>query len=166
MGLAAAVLLVPDAVQGVRDRFEGDPAETMSRFASAIQYVPPLALVFVDHPPLGMGTGALQNAANLRGELSPYVVENEHGRVLIELGVPGYLLMSAVRVGLIVALLRAGWFLRARGKRPAAGAAFALAALTLPGNLLFDHVFQALYFIGVGIVLEATVREDAARPRS
>ncbi len=49
--------------------------------------------------------------------------------------------------------------LKRAGERAAAGAAWALAALTLPGNLFFDHIFQALYFLAAGIVLQSVARE-------
>ena len=33
-----------------------------------------------------------------------------------------------------------------------------MAALTFPGNLFFDYIFQALYFTALGIVLQAAVQ--------
>jgi hypothetical protein len=158
--VAGALLFSPDAAQGVRDRFLDDGAETHGRLRDGAQLVPPLAMLLVDHPALGLGTGTLQNAAIAAGEVPRFLVEAEQGRVLIEQGIPGYLLLSILRVGLIVALLRAGRRLKRAGRRPEAGVAWALAALTLPGHIFFNHVFQALYFIAAGIVLEALARAD------
>lgn len=158
--VAGALLFSPEAAQGVRDRFIDDRAETQGRFLDGAQLVPPLAMLLVDYPVLGLGTGTLQNAAIAAGEIPRFLVEAEQGRVLIEQGVPGYLLLSILRIGLIVALIRAGRRLKRAGRRPEAGVAWALAALTLPGHIFFNHVFQALYFIAAGIVLEALARAD------
>lgn len=163
LSIAVAILMAPDAIQGVGDRFFANPSETRGRLGEALGYVPPFAMAFTDYPLLGLGTGTLQNAAVMYGATQEWVVEHEHGRVLVEQGIPGYLLISLLRIGLVVGLFRAGRILKRAGMRTEAGAAWALAAFTLPGNLFFDHVFQALYFIGVGIVLEGVVR---ARARS
>ena len=161
--IVAAQTLSATALEGIRSRFIDDPEETESRFVDGLAAIPPLAMVFGEYPALGLGTGTLQNAASLNGPAPRYVAEAEPHRVLIEQGIPGYLLLSLLRVGLVVALLRAGTLLRRASMRAEAGAAWALAAFTLPQNLIFDHIFQALYFIGFGIVLESVVRANASR---
>lgn len=158
VAVVTALAVSSDAVEGVRSRFVHDADETRSRFVDSLSLVPPFAMAFFDYPTFGLGTGTLQNAASTYAFSHPYAVEGEQGRILVEQGVPGYLLLSLLRVGLIVALVRAGWLLKRAGKRPEAGAAWALAVLTLPQNLIFDHIFQALYFLAVGIVLESAVR--------
>ena len=69
------------------------------------------------------------------------------------------------KLGLIVALIRAYLILKRAGRRGAAAGAISYAVLTLNGNLTFDHIFQALYFIGCGFILAevvAAVRMGAA----
>ena len=53
----------------------------------------------------------------------------------------------------MVALMRAYKLLKRAGRRGAATAALSYALLTFAGNLTFDHVWQALYFIGCGFIL-------------
>ena len=158
LAITAALLFSGDALQGLQDRFTDDPEESRSRVTDAIVYLPPFALGLVDYPVLGIGTGTLQNAAVSYGATQRYAAEAEQHRVLIEQGAPGYLLLSLLRIGLVVALFRAGMMLKRAGERAPAGAAWALGALTLPGNLFFDHIFQALYFLALGIVLQIVVR--------
>ena len=69
-GLAAAIVSVvafPDAFLGVQGRFQ-DEEETNTRYLLTVaSVVPPLAIAMIDHPPLGVGTGMLQNArVNMR----------------------------------------------------------------------------------------------------
>ena len=148
VGVLAAAALSSEAIQGVEDRFTEDREETRGRFEEALQYLPPLAILFTDYPVLGLGTGNLQNAALVSGYRPPVAAENEQARLLIEQGVVGYLLVSCVRIGILIALIRAGTVLKRRGRRAEAGVAWALAVFSLPGNLFFDHVFQALFFLG------------------
>jgi hypothetical protein len=155
-GIAAAILgtvAFPDALLGVQQRF-ANQEETTYRFVRlASTIVPPLAIWKVDHPPLGIGTGMMQNArTNLRVEAA-YDVEDEVDRYLVELGTFGFLVVWTIKLGLAVALLRAYQILKRAGRRGAAAVALSYALLTLIGNLTFDHVWQALYFVGCGFVL-------------
>ena len=61
--------------------------------------------------------------------------------------------MWAVKLGLIIALFRAHRILKRAGRKGAATAALSYAILTMVGNLTFDHIWQALYFMGCGFVL-------------
>jgi hypothetical protein len=164
---AAALWFAPDAVQGVSDRF--DTSETRERFEAAVEYIPPLAMALVEYPVFGMGTGMMQNAAQMAGVRRRFMTEYEPGRYLLELGAPGYLLFSAVRIGLAIALLRAGRNLKRLGRRAEAGGAYAFAGFAMVGNLVFDHVWQALFFVGVGLILNAHTsavsKRAADRPR-
>jgi hypothetical protein len=82
--------------------------------------------------------------------------------MLVELGLPGYLLVTLVRVGLILALVRAHRTLASQGRRPFAGLALALIPIGVFGQIAMDHVYQALFFTGAGFVLAAC--SDPAPP--
>jgi O-antigen ligase len=97
-----------------------------------------------------------QNAAVSMRIFSDYPAEMEMHRYLVELGVVGFLLVWCVRLGLVFAMLRAYKILRRAERRGAAGAALSYAALTFFGNLTFDHIWQALYFVGAGMILAET----------
>ncbi len=158
-GLAAALVSIiafPDAMLGVQSRFENQE-ETQGRFLEIGTVLPPVALVTVDYPILGVGTGMQQNAHYAMKVYTKWDAEAEVSRLLVELGPVGYSLIWITKLGLIVALLRAYAILKRAQKRGAAGAAFSFAALTMVGNLVFDHVWQALYFIGCGFILAEVV---------
>jgi Kef-type K+ transport system membrane component KefB len=118
--------------------------------------LPPVALAVFDYPMGGVGTGMAQNAAASLHVSSPYAAEAELHRYLVELGVVGFLLMWSLRLGLVVALLRAYKILKQAERRGGAGAALSYAAVTFFGNLTFDHIWQALYFVGVAFILAET----------
>ena len=84
-------------------------------------------------------------------------VEAEMGRYLVELGPFGFLLIWSTKLGLAIALLRAYRLLKRAGRRGAAAAALSYAALTMIGNLAFDHIWQSLYFLGCGSILAEVV---------
>jgi len=106
-----------------------------------------------------------QNARATMAIPVKYNVEVEAGRYLVELGVVGFLFVWMAKLGLVVALARAYLVLKRAGRRGAAAAALSYAFLTLIGNLAFDHIWQALYFLGCGSILAevvSVVRERAA----
>lgn len=164
LAAALAFVVVPEAIEGVQDRFGLD--DTRNRFGEILDLLPPFAIARNAHPMWGIGTGMQQNARVGLQIGSDWESEGEPGRYLIELGVPGYLLVWLARLGLSVALLRAALELR-RAKRGAiAGVALAYAFFAVQGNLTFDHVFQALFFVGVGFILAEVMevrREARAR---
>jgi hypothetical protein len=165
-GVVAAVLAVvvfPDAFIGVQSRFES-AEETNERFVlAAATVVPPLALAKFDYPAFGLGTGMLQNArASMRIPVK-MEVEAEVGRYLVELGPFGFLLVWTAKIGLTVALLRAYGLLKRAGRRGAASAALCYAILAMIGNLAFDHIWQALYFMGCGFILAEVISVLRAR---
>jgi hypothetical protein len=158
-GVAAilAVVVFPDAFLGVQDRF-GNTDETIGRIMETAAVLPPVALSIYNYPPLGIGTGMQQNARfSLHADSSEYAAESEVGRYLVELGPIGYLIVWTTKLGLVVGLARAYAILKRAGRRGAAGAALSYAVLTMFGNLTFDHVWQALYFLGCGFVLAEVV---------
>lgn len=164
-GTLAAVLsvsLFPEAFLGVSDRFS-DTQETQGRYYDALQaYLPPVAIALVDPPFLGIGTGMQQNArASLH--IDPgYDQESETGRYLLELGPIGFLAVWTAKLGLMVALFRAARILKSVGRRGAAAAATSYGVLIFSGNLTFDHVWQALYFVGCGFILAEVVSATKA----
>jgi hypothetical protein len=165
-GIAAAVVSLiafPDAMLGVQSRFENQE-ETQGRFMEMANVLPPVALATVDYPTLGIGTGMQQNARLQLGILTKWDAESEVARLLVELGPVGYSLIWIAKLGLIVALLRAHSLLKQARKLGAAGAALSFAALTMVGNMVFDHVWQALYFTGCGFILAEVV--SIAKPAS
>ncbi len=159
-----ATLASPNAVKGIQDRFEYQ--DTNTRFAQFLEVLPPYALATNEYPILGVGTGMQQNARYALKLHGRWNTEGETGRHLIELGVPGYLLFWLVRIGLVIALIRAGLALRRAGQGAAAGAALAYAVLTMTGNITFDHTWQALYFLGVAFVLHRAAELAPARAPS
>jgi hypothetical protein len=149
-----------ESVEGVVSRFEG--TDTPDRIEEQFAILPPIALAQSFYPLLGIGTGMQQNARfqlGIPGDPA-YMPEGEPGRLLVELGPFGYGLFWTARLGVLIALLRASRILKRTGQIGASGGAAALAALTMFNNLVFDHVWQALFFTSVGIILSATV--DAA----
>lgn len=167
IGGGAAVLLAvvafPDAFAGVQSRFESSE-ETNERYVlAAAQVLPPIALAKFDYPAFGLGTGMLQNARGAMGVAVKMEVEAEVGRYLVELGPFGFLLIWLTKLGLAVALFRANLFLRRAGRRGAATAALCYSILALIGNFAFDHIWQALYFMGCGFILAEVIAVLRAR---
>jgi hypothetical protein len=163
--IVAAVLAVvafPQALEGVESRFEARE-ETMGRIESVATVLPPVALSSLDYPMGGLGTGMQQNfrvAVNVTD--SKYVAEIAAARYLIELGPIGYLLVWVANLGLMVALVRASSILKRGGRRASAGAALSYAVLALVANTAFDHITQALFFLGCGFILSEVQEVVAA----
>jgi drug/metabolite transporter (DMT)-like permease len=159
-GVLAAIVAVavfPDAFIGVQSRFDVD--ETNSRFGiAAANAIPPLGLITFDYPVLGIGTGMMQNARlSMRIDTDKWEGEVETERNLIELGPVGFLVVWLSRLGLIIALFRAYRILKEAGRRGAAAGAMAYLFLSFVGNFTFDHIWQALYFLGCGFILAEVV---------
>ncbi|MFW6086489.1 MAG: hypothetical protein ACODAG_04735 [Myxococcota bacterium] len=153
VALPLTVLLAPQAVQGVADRWEGP--DTRQRLLEPLYVLPPVAIGTFEFPTMGIGTGMQQTARVALGVRAPYNIEPAEGRYLVELGLVGYLLFWLARIGLVVALIKAGTRLRRAGRRGIGGACFGFALLTMFSNFAFDHVWQALYFTGLGLYLRA-----------
>jgi hypothetical protein len=156
---------MPEAVEGVQSRFVDNPEESYGRIASVLLFIPVLPMIMFDYPALGIGTGMQSNARAVFGiPPLPWDIEAEPGRVILELGVVGYVLVWLARLGLMVALVRAALRLRKGGQRGLAGIAFAWAALGVVAPLIVDHIYSALYFIGVGLVLRGVCVLEAETP--
>lgn len=155
VGILAATFAFPDAIFGVESRFQ-DTEETQSRIVNAATIIPPVAIAVLDYPVGGIGTGMMQNAAVALHVNVEYPAEMELHKYLVELGVVGFALIWTVKLGIMVGLLRAYRILRRAGRRGAAGAALSYAAVTFFGNITFDHIWQALFFVGCGFILAET----------
>ena len=142
----------PDAMSGVQSRFQ-NPEETAGRFKELAAVLPPVALLSYEYPMGGIGTGMQQNARGSLGVYSKWEAEGEIPRLLIELGPFGFMLVWMAKLGLTIALFRAYKLLKRAGRRGAAGVAMSYCLLAMAGNLVFDHVWQALYFTGCGFIL-------------
>lgn len=153
LSLVALPMVSGDALDGVLTRFSASTEETNSRFTEALTIFPPVAISFYDHDFMGSGTGTASNAASVLGVGARYYAEFEPARLLVELGTPGYLLVWTARLGLAVALLRLGRRFRAAHLRALTGACQAYAALVFVAPLYADHVYNALYFMGVGVLM-------------
>jgi hypothetical protein len=153
-GAVLATVAFPDALFGVQSRF--DPEESQERLILNAMVLPPVALYMLDYPMLGIGTGMQQNARGSLNVFPKWQTEIEMHRYLVELGPVGFCLVWTAKLGLMVALLRAYRILQRAGRRAAAGAALSYAAVTFFGNITFDHIWQALYFVGSGFILAET----------
>jgi hypothetical protein len=114
---------------------------------------PPAAIATFNYPTFGIGTGMMQAARAALGVRTVWEAELEAERHLIELGPIGFLLIWTTKMGLTVALLRSYSILKKGGRRGASAAAVSFAIVTLVGSPTFDHIWQALYFMGCGFVL-------------
>lgn len=155
IGIAVAGVAFPDAIFGIQSRF-ADSEETAGRLNLALAVIPPVALATLDYPIMGAGTGSMQNAAFSLHVYPKWIAEIEMHRYLVEQGVFGFLLVWTVKFGLVVAFYRASTILKRAGRRAGAGAALSYAAVTFAGHLTFDHIWQALYFMGAGVILAET----------
>ncbi len=158
VGTVGALYLAPEAAQGVLDRFAADEEETTGRLVSAFASIPPVGAFFFEYPLGGIGTGMTHNARQAFGVFSSrWPCEIETHRVLVELGLVGYVFASGARAGLAVALVR----LRGALERPNSifsGYMLALALLGLFLPIVVDHIAQALYFTFVGLVISLARR--------
>src|SRR5262249_5759359 len=91
-----------------------------------------------------------------------YEEEIPAGRYLVELGPVGYLLVWVANLGVAVALIRASTILKRAGRRAASGAALSYALLAMLVNSAFDHIAQALFFMGCGFILSEVLEVTRA----
>ena len=158
--VAIGLWLTPAAAQGVSERFAGE--DTGSRFGAVMYAVPFYTIMNTHYPLLGIGVGMLQNAGPALQIDTGWEEELEPRRVIIELGLPGYLLVWTCRFLLAVALVKAARRLRRAGQGPWAGVAWVYAACVMILPLSTDHVGQSLLFVGIGVVLFRLTAERLA----
>jgi hypothetical protein len=169
IGAIATVVLAtvafPEALEGVQARFEG--GDTEGRLQTIGTILPPVAMASFDYPTMGIGSGMQQNVRSTLGvPPSAYVEEIPAGRCLVELGPIGFLLVWVADLGIMIALIRAGLILKRAGRRAAAGCALSYAFLTFFSNNPFDHISQALFFVGCGFILSEVVDVNAEQARA
>lgn len=126
---------------------------------------------------LGFGIGAThQTAATLAPHLPPYswlrglIVEVESGRILLEMGALGFLLVYLLRISMTAYAFRQILSLRTRFHRAMATASFLFFLSSIPGGVIFDVTSDVYYWFFAGLLL-LVVRLDrevvaAARVRT
>jgi hypothetical protein len=124
----------------------------------------------------GYGVGATQNATPVlmrkldlpfMGEQIPIYYEGESGRVMLELGVVGYLLHLFLRLSIFGAMLRACFSIRDPESKSFAVAAFA--ALVFPlilGGAVTQHTQNVYQWFLIGIPLAMLNSERMAKQNS
>lgn len=97
---------------------------------------------------------ALRRALDLpKGEFVPIFSEGEISRVTLELGPIGFFLWYALRLSLIVLLLRTCWQLKGSFLKDLALAAALIQATQITGTLVFHHTFSVYYWFLSGFTV-------------
>ncbi|HEX5758307.1 MAG TPA: hypothetical protein VF121_03870 [Thermoanaerobaculia bacterium] len=160
LGLLAAVLgyAAPDAFEAFRGRAAGR-GDVRSRIAAP--FVAPFTSMD-EAGFFGFGIGAThQAAAAVASQTLPYSwlrgdrPEVESGRVMLELGPLGFVLVYFVRLYLVVFALGQALRLRTRFHRALATAAFLIFLAQLPGAVVFDPTMGVYYWLLGGLLLTA-----------
>jgi hypothetical protein len=109
---------------------------------------------------LGFGIGAShQTAAPLAPTLVPYswlrglIVEAETGRVMVELGAVGFLLIYFLRFYLAIFAFRQIFVLRTRFHRAIATATLLFSLIAIPGGVVFDVTLDVYYWFFAGLLM-------------
>jgi hypothetical protein len=108
----------------------------------------------------GFGIGAThQTAAAVVKDRIPYSwldgleVEGEPGRIMLELGLPGFLLFYFLRLYLAFVALQQARRLRSLFHRSMATASFLFFLAQLPGNIVFDVTTDVYHWFFAGLLL-------------
>ena len=135
--------------------FEDVPSRLSSPLRSPFLLFPEVGL-------FGLGIGAThQSASTLAPSFLPYswlrglLVEAETGRVMVELGALGFLLVYFTRVYLAVLAFRQILVLRTRFHRALATASLLYFLTALPGGVIFDVTSGVYYWFFVGLLTTA-----------
>jgi hypothetical protein len=160
--LLALVVVAPHAVDALYQRAFGGE-EQMAEGRARIAEVFSFPFTEAEHAEaFGYGIGATQNSVpalmsklGLRrtGETIPVVAESESARVMLELGVVGFLLFTLLRLGLLVTLWRACVLIRETETKALAVACFA--ALIFPlvaGGAVVNHTQNVYQWFLVGTI--------------
>ena len=177
LSLVAGVVVVlgEDALEAFLGRSSGGAADMRSRLTSPV--LSPW-LLLPEAGLIGLGIGSThQTAAALAPSQAPYswlrglIVETESGRVMVEMGALGFVLVYFLRIYLALFALRQVLTLRTRFHRAIATASFLFSLAAIPGGVIFDVTSDVYYWFFAGLLLLA-VRLDreavtaAARARA
>lgn len=156
-----------DAINAFYGRAQG-VADVSGRITSPLRSP---YLLLPDAGLFGFGIGAThQTAATLAPNVMPYswlhglLVEVESGRVMLELGPVGFLLVYFTRLYLSVFAFRQILVLRTRFHRAIATAAFLFSLEALPGGVVFDVTSDLFYWFFAGLLLLVMRLDRAAVP--
>jgi hypothetical protein len=161
LSLVAGVVVVlgEDALQAFLGRSAGGTADMRNRLASPV--LSPY-LLLPEAGLIGMGIGSThQTAAALAPTLAPYswlrglIVETESGRVMVEMGALGFVLVYFLRIYLALFALRQVLTLRTRFHRALATASFLFSLAAIPGGVIFDVTSDVYYWFFAGLLMLA-----------
>lgn len=154
--LAAGIwAFLPEPAGAFQYRAGGAVQDTLSRVFSPV--VEPL-LMSEKAGFFGFGIGAAhQSAAFLTGSPYPWwtngiVAEAETSRVMLELGVAGFVLVFVFRIAIALFALHAAFVLRTRQARSIALVLALFLGFQVLGSVIFNPTMNLLYWFAVGIV--------------
>jgi len=155
-----------DSVDAYLGRAAGGTEEVGARLAAP--FIEPFGML-PESGLLGFGIGAThQTAAAIVKDRIPYSwlngisLENESGRIMVELGLPGFLLFYFLRVYLVLFALRQARGLRTLFHRSIATACFLFFLAQLPGSVVFDVTTDVYFWFFAGLLLTVTVLDREA----
>jgi hypothetical protein len=165
---AAVVVFGGDALAAFIGRATAASGDVQSRLLAPLlaplQLLPEVGL-------FGFGTGSThQTAAAVAPSIVPYswlrglMTEGETGKIMLELGPVGFLLIYLSRLVLLFTAFGYAKSLRTRFHRSLATAAFLFFLAQLPGSPVFDVVSGVYFWFFAGLLLLA-VRLDALAVR-
>ena len=166
-------LIAPNAVDGVYQRaFGGDEQIDEGRERIVAVFAFPFEEAAYAGP-FGYGIGATQNSVpalmnrlNLTptGEAIPITVESESSRVMLELGVVGFVLFTLVRLATLVATLRGSLVIRDPELKALAVASFASLLFSIvAGGAVINHTQNVYQWFLVGMVFAVLNADRLAR---
>jgi hypothetical protein len=159
-----------DALDAFQGRASGSGSEIANRVLSPavapMKVLPHVGL-------LGFGIGSThQTATALVPHLVPFswlrglLIEVETGRVMVELGPLGFVLVYLVRIALAGLALRAALTLRTRFHRSLAAASFAFFFGAIPAGAIFDVTGGVYYWFFAGLLTLAMQLDGEAVARA
>jgi hypothetical protein len=171
----ALYLIAPQAVDGVYQRGFGGETQ-IDEGRERIESVFSLPFAEANYSgPFGYGVGATQNSVPAlmnrlqltpTGEKIPIDVESEPGRVMLELGVVGFILFSFMRIAILFATLRACLLIKDLELKGLAIACFAtLLFFVVVGGAVINHTQNVYQWFLVGMVF-ALLNADRLALRS
>lgn len=153
-----------DAYAGRAESTEDVGSRLISPFLQPWRMLPDAGL-------FGFGIGAThQTAAAVTKGIVPYSwlhglgTESESGQVVLELGLPGFLIFYFIRIYLIFFAFRQARALRTVFHRAMATASFLFFLSELPGSIVFDVTSDVYFWFFAGLLLTVMKLDRAALP--